>query len=161
MLDRLGATRLGVWIIKRIVSPAQRFLYRATRGGAFTTAGRGKNVLLLTTKGRLTGKSRTTPVYYLRDGDSIVICNVNPGFERVNPWVLNLRAHPIAKVQIGRDLAEYHAREATDLELNKYWPQLLELWPAYGEFFARSGQRAVFVLERPSRADGSTTEGER
>src|SRR5512143_1769977 len=150
MMDRVGATRLGVWIIKRIVSPVQRFLYRATRGAAFTTTGRGKNVLLLPPKGRLTGKTRTTPVYYLRDGDSIVICNVNPGFERVNPWVLNLRGHSIAKVQIGREVAEYHAREATDPELQKYWPQLLELWPAYGEFFERSGQRAVFVLERPS-----------
>jgi len=160
-MDRVGATRLGVWIIKHLVSPAQRFLYRATRGGAFTTAGRGKNVLLLTTKGRLTGKARTTPVYYLRDGDRIVICNVNPGFERINPWVLNLRAHPIAKVQIGGDVAEYHVREATTLELQQYWPQLLELWPAYGKFFERSGQRAVFVLERPSGADGLNSEGER
>ncbi len=149
MIDRLGATRLGVWVIKYIVSPAQRLLYRVTGGRAFTTGGAGRDVLLLTTRGRLTGKDRTIPVYYLRDGNRIVICNVNPGFERTNPWVTNLRAHPIARLQIGPELAEYHAREATEAEISLYWPRLLSIWPAYGSFFEKSHQRAIFVLERP------------
>lgn len=148
MIDRLGGTRLGVWIIKFIVSPTQRFLYRATGGRAFTTAGKGKNVLLLTTRGRLTGKDRTTPVYYLRDGSRIILCNVNPGFERTNPWVINLRAHPIARLQIGPELAEYRAYEATDAEISTYWPRLLNIWPAYASHFETSHQRAIFVLER-------------
>jgi deazaflavin-dependent oxidoreductase (nitroreductase family) len=50
----------------------------------------------LTTTGRRTGKARTVPLLYLRDGNRVVICNVNPGFERPNPWVLNLRAQPRA-----------------------------------------------------------------
>lgn len=148
MIDRLGATRLGVWIIKFVVSPMQRFLYRAAGGKAFTTAGKQKDVLLLTTKGRLTGKDRTIPVYYLRDQDRVVICNVNPGFERTNPWVINLRAHPQARLQIGSEIAEYQAREATGTEISLYWPQLLKIWPAYGAHFEKSHQRAVFVLER-------------
>ena len=148
MIDRLGSTRLGVWVIKFIVSPAQRFIYRATSGKAFTTAGKDRDVLLLTTRGRLTGKDRTIPVYYLRDENRIVICNVNPGFERTNPWVVNLRAHPIAKLQIGSELEEYRAREATDAEISIYWPRLLNIWPAYGLHFEKSHQRAIFVLER-------------
>ncbi len=148
MIDRVGSTRLGVWVIKFIVSPAQRFLYRATGGKAFTTAGENRDVLLLTTRGRLTGKDRTIPVYYLRNENYIVICNVNPGFERTNPWVINLRAHPIARLQIGAEIAEYHAREATDAELSIYWPRLLSIWPAYGSHFEKSHQRAIFVLER-------------
>lgn len=149
MIDRLGATRLGVWVIKHIVSPAQRLLYRITGGRAFTTGGVGRGVLLLTTRGRLTGKDRTIPVYYLRDENRIVICNVNPGFERTNPWVTNLRAHPIARLQIGPELAEYHAREATEAEISLYWSRLQNIWPAYGAHFEKSHQRAIFVLERP------------
>jgi F420H(2)-dependent quinone reductase len=148
MLDRLGATRLSVWVIKHIVSPVQRFVYRVSGGTAFTTAGPGRDVLLLTTKGRLTGKDRTIPVYYLRDSNRIIICNVNPGFERTNPWVTNLRAHPTARVQIGSELAEYHAREATEVEISSYWPRLLNIWPAYRSHFEKSHQRAIFVLER-------------
>ncbi len=147
MVNHLGATRLGVWGIKHIVSPTQRLLYRVTGGRAFTTTGAGRDVLLLTTRGRLTGKDRTIPVYYLRDGNRIVICNVNPGFERTNPWVTNLRAHPIAWLQIGPERAEYHAHEATEAEIRLYWPRLLSIWPAYGAHFAKSHQRAIFVLE--------------
>ena len=148
MIDRLGATCLGVSMIKHIISPTQRFLYRVTGGRVFSTAGAGRKVLLLTTRGRLTGKDRTIPVYYLRDGHRIVICNVNPGFERTNPWVTNLRAHPIARLQIGAEVAEYHAREATEPEIGLYWSQLLSIWPAYGTHYEKSHQRAVFVLER-------------
>jgi len=148
VIDHLGVKRLGVWMIKFIISPTQRFLYRATGGMAFTTAGVDRNVLLLTTKGRLTGKDRTTPLYYLRDENRIIICNVNPGFERTNPWVTNLRAHPIVKLQIGSELADYRAREATNSEISTYWPRLLNLWPAYGSHFELSHQRAIFVLER-------------
>lgn len=148
MISRLGATRLGVWVIKFIVSPAQRLLYRATGGKAFTTTGKDKPVLLLTTKGRRTGQDRTVPVYYFRDRDRIVICNVNPGFERTNPWVINLRAHPIAQLQIGSEIATYRAHEATEAEVNFYWPQMLIIWPAYGAHFEKSHQRTLFVLER-------------
>jgi deazaflavin-dependent oxidoreductase (nitroreductase family) len=148
MIDRLGATRLGVWMIKHIVAPAQRLLYRASGGRMFTSTGAGREVLLLTTRGRLTGKDRTTPLYYLRDGNRIIICNVNPGFERTNPWVANLRAHPIAKLQIGPEIAEYHAREATEAESDFYWPRLINIWPAYNSHFEKSHQRAIFVLER-------------
>ena len=148
MIDYLGSTRFGVWVIKFIISPTQRFLFRATGGKAFTTAGKDRDVLLLTTRGRLTSKDRTVPVYYLRDNNRIVICNVNPGFERTNPWVINLRAYPIAKLQIGSQLEEYHAREATDADINIYWPHLLNIWPAYGSQFEKSHQRAIFVMER-------------
>ena len=148
MIDRIGATHFGVWMIKHIVSPTQRLLYQVTNGRAFTSAGAGRDVLLLTTKGRLTGKDRTTPVYYLRDGNRIIICNVNPGFERTNPWVENLRAHPIAKLQIKSEIADYHAREATEPEISLYWQSLISIWSAYEVYFAKSHQRAIFVLER-------------
>lgn len=143
--QRLGGTRLGVLVIGRVVSPLQRRLYRST-GGRFSLTGRAP-VLLLTTTGRRSGKARTVPLLYLRDGDRVVICNVNPGFERPNPWVLNLRAQPRAQAQIGRDTIPVRARPASGNELDRYWPELAKLWPAYQAFYDRGGQRSVFVLE--------------
>lgn len=148
MIDRFGATRAGVWAIKHLISPLQRWIYRSSKGRFFSTAGSGRKVLLLTTKGRRTGKDRTTPVFYLRDGDSIVICNVNPGFERTNPWVINLRANPAARLQIGRDIGQYQAREASVAETERLWPRLVKIWPTYQTHFDRSGLRAIFILER-------------
>lgn len=148
MIDRLGATCAGVWAIKHLVSPLQRWVYRSSKGRIFSTAGSGRKVLLLTTKGRRTGMDRTTPVFYLRDGESVVICNVNPGFERTNPWVINLRANPVAQLQIGRDIGQYQAREATEAEIELLWPRLIKIWPTYQAHYERSGRRAIFILER-------------
>jgi deazaflavin-dependent oxidoreductase (nitroreductase family) len=133
-----------------VVSPLQRRLYRRT-GGRLSLTGRAP-VLLLTTTGRRTGKARTVPLLYLRDGDRVVICNVNPGFERPNPWVLNLRAQPRAQVQIGRHTIPVRARPASGTELDRYWPRLARLWPAYQAFYDRGGTRSVFVLEPDSQS---------
>jgi F420H(2)-dependent quinone reductase len=145
LAQRLGGTRLGVLAIGRIVSPLQRQLYRRT-GGRLSLTGRAP-VLLLTTTGRRTGKARTVPLLYIRDGDRLVICNVNPGFERPNPWTLNLRAAPHAQVQIGRSIASVRARAASEDEMDRYWPQLTQMWPAYQAFYDKGGNRSVFVLE--------------
>jgi len=147
VIQRLGSTRPGVWTIKHVVSPLDRRLYRLT-DGRFSTSGRAEApVLLLTTTGRKTGKQRTIPVFYLADGDRVILCNVNPGFERPNPWTLNLRANPIAQLQIGSERRAYQAREASAEEIEHYWPLLTGMWPAYQQHFARSGQRSIFVME--------------
>jgi F420H(2)-dependent quinone reductase len=143
---RLGGTRWGVWTIGHVVSPLQRRLYLRT-GGRFSLTGSAP-VLLLTSTGRRSGLQRTVPLLYLADGDRLVVCNVNPGFERTNPWVLNLRADPHATVQVRRDVFAVSAREATPEEVELYWPALTAIWPAYQRFYARGGKRRVFVLER-------------
>jgi deazaflavin-dependent oxidoreductase (nitroreductase family) len=114
-VQRLDRTRPGVLAIGRIVSPLQRELYRTT-GGRLSLTGRAP-VLLLATTGRRTGKAWIVPLFCLRDGDRLVICNVNPGFEQPNPWILNLRAEPHARVQIGRRATMVRARPAPKHEL--------------------------------------------
>ncbi len=143
--QRVGSTRVGVLTIGRVFSPLQRRLYRTT-GGRVSLTGRAP-VLLLTTTGRRTGLQRTVPLLYVRDGGRLVICNVNPGFERPNPWTLNLRAEPRAQVQVGREVLAVTAREASEEELDRYWPRLKEVWPAYGTFYDRGGKRSIFILE--------------
>jgi len=150
MNNPFGSSRIIVWAIKNVLSPLQRWVYRTTGGRLLSNAGPGREVLLLTTKGRRTGKDRTVPVFYLRDGEELVICNVVPEFERTNPWVINLRSNPIARIQIGPDTVPYRAREATDAEINRLWPQLVKIWPAYQTFFERGGRRTVFILQRGS-----------
>ena len=146
-IERLGATRPGVWVIKHVISPLDRWLYWLS-GGRFSTSGRRTApILLLTTTGRKSGKQRTIPVFYLADGERVILCNVNPGFERPNPWTLNLRANPIAQLQIGSERRAYRAREASAEEIERYWPLLTQMWPAYAQHFARSGHRSIFVME--------------
>jgi F420H(2)-dependent quinone reductase len=146
LLRHLGGTLLGVWVIKHVLSPLDRRLYRWT-GGPLLALGRPLAPrLLLTTTGRRTGLERTVPVFYLRDGDRFVICNVNPGFEHANPWTLNLGANPVARMQVGSASGTYHAREATDEEVTRYWPELVRIWPAYQTHYGHSRQRSIYIL---------------
>ncbi len=159
-LDRLATTRIGVWAIKRGISPLQRWIYRRTGGKMFSTMGSGRNVLLLTTKGRRTGRDRTTPVFYLRDGASVVICNVRPESERPNPWVINLRASPVVRVQIGPKIGLYRAREATAAEVESLWHRLVAMWRPYQVHYERGGRRVIFILE-PAALPGGKQDQER
>jgi deazaflavin-dependent oxidoreductase (nitroreductase family) len=147
---QLGETPLGVWIIKHLVSPLDRLIYQLTGSRRVSTGRPLGPILLLTTTRRRTGKEHTTPLFYLRDDERLIICNLNPGFDRPNPWTLNLRAHPLVRVQIGREVRIYLAREATEEELGRYWPRLVEIRPAYQTHYNRSGQRILFVLEPDS-----------
>jgi hypothetical protein len=57
-MNHLGGTRIGVWAIEHVVSPLQHWIYRGTGGRVFSAVSAGRNVLLLTTKGRRTGAWR-------------------------------------------------------------------------------------------------------
>lgn len=141
---RLGGTAAGVWFIGRVFSPTQRWLLDAS-GGRLSLTGRAPT-LLLTTTGRRTGRARTVPLFFLRDGRRLVVCNVDPGHGRPSPWVLNLRANPAAAVRLGGERIPVTAEEASQEAMERYWPRLVELWPAYQRFRSQGGQRAIFVL---------------
>jgi deazaflavin-dependent oxidoreductase (nitroreductase family) len=97
----------------------------------------------------------TVPVFYLRDDDRFVICNVRPPRERVNPWVLNIRANPDVALEVSGRALHARAREATEVEVAGCWPRLVSLWPAYEDFRSAGGQRSVFILESvPVEATG-------
>jgi deazaflavin-dependent oxidoreductase (nitroreductase family) len=156
LLRRLGATRLGVLVIKHVVSPLDRCLYQRT-GGRRVALGRPLSpLLLLTTKGAAQGKSTQPPSTTSGMEPRLVLCNVNPGFEHPNPWTLNLWANPLAIVQIGSEKSIYQAREASQAEVDHYWPQLVHVWPAYQTFYERSGQRVIFLLEPVSPSHAAT-----
>jgi F420H(2)-dependent quinone reductase len=103
----VGGTPAGVWTIKHLISPLDRRLYRRTHGRLVTPGHPRGPIVLLTTIGRRTGNQHTTPVFHLQDRERIIVCNVTPSGERPNPWTLNLRAQPLAQVQLGAQVQTY------------------------------------------------------
>lgn len=142
----LGHRRWFAAAGRRFGAPLDRLLYRLTRGRVTTTAGAAP-VMLLTTTGRRTGRRRTTPVMYVRDGDRFVVSSENFGQPRPAAWPLNLAADPRATVQVGGETIECRGRLLDDAEADVYWPRLVELWPAHESYLARSGKRQTFLLE--------------
>ena len=104
------------------VSATHNAVYRASRG---RIGGRlvGMPVLLLTTRGRRSGKSRVIPLLYLRDGEAVVVVASNGGSDYVPAWWLNLQSNRDAEIEIGRHRSRVTAREASAEERDRLWPE--------------------------------------
>ncbi|MGX9788353.1 nitroreductase family deazaflavin-dependent oxidoreductase [Mycobacterium sp. MMS18-G62] len=86
---------------------------------------------LITTTGRKSGLSRTTPTLYLRDGDRVVLPASFGGRAEHPGWYRNLKANPKVAVQIRGEHLDLVARDATDRERDRYWPSLIRIYPPY------------------------------
>jgi deazaflavin-dependent oxidoreductase (nitroreductase family) len=122
--------------------------YRLT-GGRIGASFRGVDTLLLDHVGRRSGKRRTNALYYVADGDDLVIVASRGGSHRHPAWWLNLRESPRTTVQVGPERREVVAREADDEERARLWPRLVEAWPDYESYQRRTERRIpVVILER-------------
>ena len=151
VLRRHGSHPAAVWTIKHVVSPLDRMVVRLSGGRVPQPSSLLLPTLLLTTVGRTSGLDRTTPLVFVRDGERYVVANARPAGERSNPWVANLRAAGVARVKLGRRTMHVTARELDGVDADAWWPVLDEVWPAFGEHYRATGERAVFVLEPEDR----------
>ena len=82
---------------------------------------------------------RTTPTLYLRDGDRVVL-PASFGGRDANPgWYHNLQANPKVHVQIRGEHLDLIARDATDEERKRYWPNLIRMYPPYRNYRRSDG----------------------
>ncbi|MFG3708598.1 nitroreductase family deazaflavin-dependent oxidoreductase [Micromonospora sp. NPDC047670] len=111
------------------------------RPGVFT--------LLLTTRGRRSGKLRRTALIYGRDGDAYLVVASQGGDPRHPAWYLNLLDEPLAEVQVGAERFTARARTATAEEKPRMWSTMAAIWPAYDDYQAKTDRQIpVVVLER-------------
>ena len=109
----------------------------------------GRDALLLTTRGRRSGKLRRTALLYGVNGDRYLLVASNGGAARQPAWYLNLVEHAEVQVQVGADKFAARARTATPEEKPRLWSQMTSIWPAY-EGYQRKTRRdiPVVILER-------------
>jgi len=142
--------RVGESSFWRRAGHVHTWLYQRTGGKIGQKAGHISN-LLLTTKGRKTGKLHTVPLAYMADGEDSVIVASNGGADRHPAWWLNLQQAPQAKVQIGTQSFDVLARLANAGERARLWPQLKAMNPFYASYepYEMTGRRRH--SRRPAR----------
>jgi len=79
--------------LTRLIAAVNLALYRLTGGRLGGRFGRIR-ILLLTTKGRRSGRRRTQPLLYVEDGAALAVVASNWGNRRHPAWYLNLQADP-------------------------------------------------------------------
>ena len=124
-------------------------LFRLTRGRVFG------GVLLLETTGRRSGRPRTTPVQFQREGDAFVIVAANAGSARPPAWLFNLRAQPDVRVQVRGETREVTAREARGEEREALWARLTRANPALAKAQERAGRELPVLVLAPRASGGA------
>src|SRR5207253_6373861 len=123
--------------------------YRETNGEVGHIWRRGSKILLLTTRGRRTGKPTTTPLIY-EDADGAYVIVASKGGAPEHPgWYRNLVKAPQVEVQIKGDRFAARARTAEGEERARLWQKLNDIWPHYAEYQTKTEREIpVVVLER-------------
>jgi deazaflavin-dependent oxidoreductase (nitroreductase family) len=146
VMRRISHYRWFALFMKHVGSSVDRALIDASRG-RLSMSGPELTTMLLTTTGRRSGKERTVPLHYVRDGRNLVAVCENFGLEAASSWPKNLLADPKARVEIDGATSNYLSRRATEEEAVRNMPRLIEMWPAHDTYQKRSGARHVFVFE--------------
>lgn len=107
------------------------------------------SALLLTAKGRRTGKERSLPLIYKKVGDSFVIVGSKGGADDHPAWYKNLEANPDCHIQVAKDHYDVRARTAIGAEREDLWTQMVELLPQYAEYQSRTERQIPIVVLDP------------
>jgi proline iminopeptidase len=110
----------------------------------------GAPCLVLRAKGRKTGELRKFPLIFGERGDDFVLVASKGGAPEHPGWYLNLLAHPDdVEVQVKGDVIPVRARTAEGEERSELWKLMLQHWPDYDDYQAKTDREIpVVVLER-------------
>ena len=105
--------------------------------------------LLLTTYGRKSGQTHTTPLIYGRDGDQYLVV-ASKGRHDLHPdWYLNLTAQPEVGVQVAAERFSARARTAEPTEKQRLWGIMAQIWPAYNDYQSKTTRDIPVVILEP------------
>jgi deazaflavin-dependent oxidoreductase (nitroreductase family) len=136
--------------LTRRLAAAHGALVLRTRGRLFGTWF-GAPILVLETRGRRSGRPRTTPLVYLPHGDGFAVVPANAGADRPPAWWLNLQAAGEGHVLLGGRRQRITPSIAGTREHERLWQRLAAVAP--DDHYQRRCRRALpVVMLEPARA---------
>ena len=102
--------------------------------------------LLLTTKGRKSGRAIMLPLIYKKVDDTYVIIASKGGAPAHPSWYLNLQANPNCEIRVGALQMAAQARDATAGERTGLWQKMAEIYPPYDDYQSYAGDRTIPVV---------------
>ena len=105
----------------------------------------GRDLLLLTTTGRKSGRPHTKPMVYTRDGDRLLVYASKGGAPSHPDWYLNLQAKPEAEVEVEGARIVVRAVTVDDDRRERLWNLARDTWRYYDSYQQRT-DRAIPVV---------------
>lgn len=140
----LAGSRPGAWMYVNVLPHVDRFLLRVSRGRLGAVL--GEQLALLTTAGAKTGKTRTTPLLIVVDGDDIVTIASKGGNTNNPDRYYNLKANPKVKIMLHGKTTNRVAREAEGDERVELFRKAEEYYPGYTKYQTRTKGRVIPVM---------------
>ena len=147
--DESDAPPLPDWIKNHLeeyaADPEKSRLFDATQAGG----PKDTPALLLTTRGRRTGRILTMPLIY-GEADGAYVVIASKGGAPAHPgWFHNLSAEPNVDIQVGAKKFAVTARIAEGDERARLWESRAKIYPPYLEYEKKTDRVIpVVVLER-------------
>lgn len=149
VLQRVGPTRPFVAVYRRLGPRIDPWLNRITRGKAATKI-YGFPALILVSTGAKSGKPRTSPLVYVRDGDDFVVVGTNFGTEHHPGWTYNLDAEPTAEIVVGEETIPVTAERADGAAFDRLWPAFVTVYAGMTKYRERLDREARMYLLHPT-----------
>ena len=109
--------------------------------------------MLLTTTGRKSGKRRTIPLIYFRDGSDYFLVASNNGSSKHPGWYFNLRSNPAATLEVMDQRVKAEAEILRAEKRQALWQQAVLAGPDYQKYQQQAGEREIpLVLLHPVQA---------
>ncbi len=108
----------------------------------------GRPVVLLTIRGRRSGKLHKVPLMRVEHEGRYAIVASLGGAPKHPVWYHNVKADPHVDLQDGAEVRDYRAREVTGQEKAQWWERAVAAYPDYAEYQKKTTREIpVFVLE--------------
>ena len=105
----------------------------------------GRDLLLLTTTGRKSGRPHTKPMVYTRDGDRLLVYASKGGAPSHPDWYLNLATDPHVVVEVGPNRYDAIATPLEGEERDREFAAQAERNPVFGDY-ERKTSRVIPVV---------------
>jgi deazaflavin-dependent oxidoreductase (nitroreductase family) len=151
LVQAFAASRVGAWLTPRTLVPMDAFATKVSRGRfSLPVVLAGLPVLTVETRGRRSGLTRSTHLIAVPFQDTLALMGTNFGQPSTPSWVLNLEAHPEARVSYRGATCAVRARPADSVEAQTILATGADLFAGtarYDERIRRTRRLRVFVLE--------------
>jgi deazaflavin-dependent oxidoreductase (nitroreductase family) len=114
-------------------------------GGTEGLTQQGKPVVLVTMRGRKSGKVRKAALMRVEHDGRYAIVASKGGDDQHPEWYLNITADPQVVLQDGPAVQDMVAREVDGDERAEWWARAVEAWPDYAGY-QRKTDRMIPVL---------------
>lgn len=102
--------------------------------------------LLLTTKGRKSGKDSVMPLLYGKVDGGYAIIASKGGAPKHPGWYHNLQAQDEVTVQVAADVFQARTRVASGDERQRAWDQMAAMYPPFSDYAVKAGDREIPVV---------------